>query len=253
MSAEVAPRSMTAICRRVPWPPTRGRRRRRLVGKGARRPDADAHPVEREYDRPRRGLPPVPRAQPGREGAAGQAGVSRRGVTVERHAEMCRRTGVSVAASGRACSAILQLFPSFPSSRKARRSTCRTGPVPIDSRKVSWICAGPPRRSLTPGAAPPRCTSPVPPEQRRGDSCCCSDANDQGWFSRLSFAKITTVSDVPMMKPDGLRSVVEVATREKAHAYRDERWLRSCQMSGHTVVANTKEVEHAKGRSHSAG
>jgi hypothetical protein len=30
----------------------------------------------------------------------------------------------------------------------------------------------------------------------------------------VSFAKITTVSDVPMMKPDGLRSVVEVATRE---------------------------------------
>ena len=70
----------------------------------------------------------------------------------------------------------------------------------------------------------------------------------------MSFATITTVSDGPMMKADGLRSVAEVATGEEAHAYRDERWLRSsCQMSGHTVVADTKEVEHAKGRSHSAG
>jgi hypothetical protein len=34
-------------------------------------------------------------------------------------------------------------------------------------------------------------------------------------------------SDVPMMKPDGLRSVAQMATREQAHAYRDERCLRS--------------------------
>lgn len=60
--------------------------------------------------------------------------------------------------------------------------------------------------------------------------------------------------DGPMMKPDGLRSVAEMATREEAHAYRDERWLRSsCQMSVHTLVANTKEVEHAQGHSHGAG
>lgn len=54
------------------------------------------------------------------------------------------------------------------------------------------------------------------------------------------------VSDVPMMKPDRLRSVAEVATREQASVSRRAVAaivITSCQMSRHTVVAHTKEVE----------
>ena len=57
-----------------------GVRRGGSLGQGARGAHADAHPVERKHERSGRGLPPVPRARSGRQGAARQARISRRAV-----------------------------------------------------------------------------------------------------------------------------------------------------------------------------